>query len=188
MTSPPPASKLPFLDRHLRPWLESFGCIGGRHEMKRSHAQRSNFKVIESERISTFRKDCTGSRGARFRPVRGYGCGCQRHLIGSLRPRARDRGRVLFDGAYLGVGMLLRSRSHARRSPAGAFPASSDVGSPAMDMVYSEWESYPAIPAWGSFGHIYGWTGFAERFYLRLHSVGVIYFASKLRWLPIQWE
>ena len=95
MTSPPPASKLPFLDRHLRPWLESFGCIGGRHEMKRSHAQRSNFKVIESERISTFRKDCTGSRGARFRPVRGYGCGCQRHLIGSRHPRARDRGRAL---------------------------------------------------------------------------------------------
>ena len=95
MTSPLPASELPFLDRHLRPWLESFGCIGGRHEMKRSHAQRSNFKVIESDRISTFRKYCTGFRGARFRPVRGYGCGCQRHLIGSRRPRARDRGRAL---------------------------------------------------------------------------------------------
>ncbi len=34
-------------------------------------------------------------RGARFRPVRGYGCGCQRHLIGSRHPRARDRGRAL---------------------------------------------------------------------------------------------
>ena len=120
MTSPLPASKLPFLDRHIRPWLESFGCIGGRHEMKRSHAQRSNFKVIGSERISTFRKDCTGSRGARFRPVRGYGCGCQRHLIGSRRPRARDRGRALRRSIPRGQGCCFAAGptpGAARRAP-----------------------------------------------------------------------
>ena len=152
--------------------------------MKRSHAQRSNFKVIGSERISTFRKDCTGSRGRDFVLSVGTGADANDILLEAVTPEPATVG-VLFDGAYLGVGMLPRSLSHARRSPAGAFPAGSDVGSSAMDMMDSEWESYPAIPAWGSFGHIYGWTGFAERFCLRLHSVGVIYFASKLRWLPI---
>jgi hypothetical protein len=116
------------LDRHLRPWLESFGCIGGRHEMKRSHAQRSNFKVIGSERISTFRKDCTGSRGRDFVLSVGTGADANDILLEAVIPEPATVG-VLFDGAYLGVGMLLHSRSHARRSPAGAFPAGSDFGS-----------------------------------------------------------
>lgn len=156
--------------------------------MKRSHAQRPNFKVIESDRISTFRKDCTGSGGRDFVLSVGTGADANDILLEAVTPEPATVG-VLFDGAYLGVGMLPRSLSHARRSPAGAFPAGSDVGSSAMEpaaqarkphiptvtdlficfMVSSEWESYPTIPAWESFDHIYGWTGFATCFCLRLH-------------------
>ena len=121
MTSPPPASKLPFLDRHLRPWLESFGCIGGRHGMKRSHAQRSNFKVIGSERISTFRKDCTGSRGRDFVLSVGTGADANDISLEAVIPEPATVG-VLFDGAYLGGRDAASQPVPRQAQPGGRLP------------------------------------------------------------------
>jgi len=156
--------------------------------MKRSHAQRSNFKVIESERTSTFRKDCKGSRGAKFRPVRRYGYGCQRHLIGSLRPRARDRGRALRrsiprgrDAASQPVPRQAQSGGRLPGKQRRRLPGHGASG-PGEKAAHTHRDGFvhmlhgvqrigklPCDSCMGSFDHIYGWTGFAKRLCLKLH-------------------